>query len=104
MASPAQANHDPKCGTKGVLAPTARGIVPVEAGPAGRYYLDDRAFVGGNGLWLYKESTGNTTLQRRLGTGSSAPVVGKTLSDNGSTDTCTDDGVTATSPVDTLYF
>lgn len=63
FASPAAADHGQKysaegrCGSKGQKA---LGVIEV----AGQIYIDDRAFSGGNGLWIYKESNGIKHLQR----------------------------------------
>lgn len=37
--------------------PAGVGVVEVNAGPAGVYYVDDRG-AAGNGVWLYAESNG----------------------------------------------
>lgn len=61
--SPAGADHGQKystegrCGSKGQKA---LGVIEI----AGQLYIDDRAFVGGNGFWVYKESNGIKHLQR----------------------------------------
>lgn len=101
MTVPAKA-APAECGAKGTLAAAALGIRPIDAGPAGKYYVDDRGFVGGNGTWIYKETNGMANLQRGGNADNGFPKpVGPTLSDNGSSEICTDlQG--ATKP-DTLY-
>lgn len=102
FAMTAPANAAPaECGSEGN---PALGIVPVSAGGK-TFYIDDRNFALGNGLWIYEESNGKGGLQRNAGDGSAAPVVGKTLSDNPvatSKEICED--LQGASKADTLYF
>ena len=63
-AEPPEYNKEGTCGpgdTKG-----ARGIIMIGDGKAGgpTLYIDDRTYIGGNGLWLYKENNKYNFLQR----------------------------------------
>lgn len=49
------------CDSKGHIA---LGIVSI----GGAFYIDDRNFVFGNGIWVYEESNGIPWLQRGSGT------------------------------------
>lgn len=57
VGAPVQASHcfDPAYGCDGNAC---AGLVMVGDSPDRTYYVDDRNFVLGNGLWLYEESNG----------------------------------------------
>jgi hypothetical protein len=101
IAAPGAVAAPAECGSEGN---PSLGIVPVSA--SGRtFYIDDRNFVLGNGTWIYEETNGKGNLQRKAGNGSDAPVIGKTLTDNGSTEICTDDGHGSTwTKADSMWF
>lgn len=66
----AQADHDqPACGCDGY--PCA-GTITIGSGraddPLPTFYVDDRNFLLGNGVWIYMESNGKDGLQRGGGT------------------------------------
>jgi hypothetical protein len=68
--TPAAAEHgepysaEGRCGSDGEKA---LGIQTVNT-PAGMFYVDDRNFLLGNGLWLYQETNKLPHLQREEGT------------------------------------
>lgn len=87
-----------ECNVEGPHAGAHPGIVKVST-PAKTFYVDDR---GLNGTWIYEETNGVGNLQRKAGNDNALPVVGKTLAENGSSETCTDPGTFA--KPDTLYL
>ena len=64
VAGPPEYNKEGRCGPGETK--TARGIIMIGDGKAGgsTLYIDDRSYVGGNGLWLYKEANKYDFLQR----------------------------------------
>jgi hypothetical protein len=63
----ADPNDDPNCGPDGNIA---LGVVEIDT-PAGTFYVDDRNYLLGNGIWLYQECNGIDGLQR----GGSSPIL-----------------------------
>lgn len=102
IAAPGAVAAPAECGAEGN---PALGVVTV-ATPAGKtFYVDDRNFVLGNGLWIYEESNGYVKLQRKAGTEAttSTDKVPEGLGE--AYDTCTDmAGAPSTAKADTLHF
>ena len=70
LVGTAGAEDPPEYNKEGTCGPgeskTARGIIMIGDGKAGgnTLYIDDRTYVGGNGIWLYKEANKYNFLQR----------------------------------------
>jgi hypothetical protein len=90
LASPAHAGTYSTAGDCGPDGNPAAGVVQIGTGANGTpiFYVDDRNFALGNGLWAYQEDNGKANLQRVAGT---AGVADKQLeAAGGDKDTCTD--------------
>jgi hypothetical protein len=87
-ASPAFADHGEPYGAEGTCGSDGEKALGVQTvtTPAGVFYVDDRNFLLGNGLWLYRESNKLPHLQRKAGEKATGPMSVEASSN----DTCDD--------------